>query len=161
MPDATESVNILMILGVILFGMLAVAFAVMVNRKQSVAVLLPFFLLPIIMIGFSRVSGVKTPGIEVTIQQDTEEVRKNPRDEGARRNLSASLEKAETEFRAKRLSVDAARSIAAGHLALGQEKEAQEWDRVAGLKNPTPPKAVTPAEPVKETPGDPKKGLKS
>jgi ABC-type transport system involved in multi-copper enzyme maturation permease subunit len=133
----SDSGNVLMLLGIALFVILVIAFFVMVVRKQNVAVLLPFFILPIIMIGFTSISLFKGPGFEVqTLQQEINAVENNPYDEAAKKKLSASLQKAEQAVPINKASAKQAATIAAGHIALGQPIKAQQWASVAVKKDP-------------------------
>lgn len=80
----------LLILGVILFAILAIGLIVLLAKGGKIGVLLPFFLLPIGMIGFSEISTLKAPGVEI----DKETVAKFADTGGSgtsAENLSASL----------------------------------------------------------------------
>jgi hypothetical protein len=133
----SDSENVLKLLGIALFVILVFAFIVMIIRKQNVTVLLPFFILPIIMIAFGSISRLKGPGFEVqTLQQEIKAVEDNPSDEAAKRKLSTSLQKAEQAFPINKASADQAATIAAGQIALGQPTKAKEWASAAVKKDP-------------------------
>src|SRR5690242_15523176 len=132
--------KILILLGIVLFVMLAFAFVLLLlTKKGKVTVLLPFFLLPIIMIGFPSIKSFKGGGIEVdvqTLQEKTTTVENNPNDEAARSNLQAAVQKAQTLVTTNDASAEVAEGIARGNAALGNTDRAVEWASVAVKKAP-------------------------
>ena len=82
---------ILMLLGVILFLVLLFILVYQVIKKMSYKYLLPFFLIPVLMIGFSSIKKISYDNGVIDIEKTTEEVKKNPDNQEARKALSEKI----------------------------------------------------------------------
>jgi ABC-type uncharacterized transport system YnjBCD substrate-binding protein len=118
-----------MVLGIILFVLLAAGFFVMLMQKRKVTMLLPFFILPIIMIGYPSISSFSGGGFTVemnaTLTSETQALEKNPHDATAKENLQATLTKAVAAGHNLKVSPQVYfYALAQAHFALGNTNAA-------------------------------------
>jgi len=90
-PDKT-----LLALGVVLFSALIVALFTSLKRGRNVAPLLPFFLLPIVMIAWPEIKSMKAGGVEIDKQGEINQAvasnfTRNPDDKDAVARYRAEL----------------------------------------------------------------------
>src|SRR6266852_6736334 len=84
---------VLMVLGVILFVVLVIAFFYKLLHNRSVGVLLGFFMVPIAMIGYPSLQSIQINDGKVSLEKKTEAVLSNPADTTARKELQQQVEK--------------------------------------------------------------------
>lgn len=114
---------VLLVLGVLLFLVLVLAFAVAVIRGKPYGKLFPFFILPILMIGFPGVKSIEISKSVVKIEKDTQELQQRPTDS----KLRASLTKEVATLSARPVTdPQASVSIARAQFALGDTMAAKE-----------------------------------
>lgn len=109
---------ILMISGGVLF--LALVFALIWNviKNKSIVSLLPFFLLPVVMIGWPTINSVTYDNGKIEIQKTADELISNPADTVAQKKLELSIASFDTS-RAKSDPV-ALNNISHAYYALGK-----------------------------------------
>jgi hypothetical protein len=113
---------VLLVLGVLLFLVLILAFVVLLTRKQPYGKLLIFFAIPIIMIGFPGVKSFEVSAGVVKIEKDTRALEENPTD----KNLRVSLEKTVANLSARPIAdPHASTTIARAQLAPGNGTAAE------------------------------------
>lgn len=131
---------ILMITGGILF--LALVFALIWNviKGKSIVSLLPFFFLPIVMIGWTAIKSVSYDNGKIDIEKTANEVAKNPADT----TLRGKLEKSIATFDTTRAANDpvALNNISSAYYALGKYNEASIYNQKALAINPGLPQAI-------------------
>ena len=131
---------ILMITGGILF--LALVFALIWNviKGKSIVSLLPFFFLPIVMIGWTAIKSVSYDNGKIDIEKTANEVAKNPADT----TLRGKLEKSIAAFDTTRAANDpvALNNISSAYYALGKYNEASVYNQKALSINPGLPQAI-------------------
>lgn len=97
MPDFFEGLYfyevVLLILGVVLFVMLVIGFFYQLTHKRSIASLLPFFILPIAMIGYSSVKKIQIKDGLVAIDTTNQQLQENPTDPALRHTLQQQVAK--------------------------------------------------------------------
>lgn len=84
---------VLMLLGVILFVVLVIAFFYQLVHKRSIGVLLAFFMLPIAMIGYPSLQSIQISDNKVSLEKKADAVLSNPADATARNELKQQVEK--------------------------------------------------------------------
>src|SRR5215510_13369899 len=85
---------VMLVLGSVLFIALLTALVMLIARGRSFGKLLPFFALPIVMIGFPGLKSIEVSKDGLKLERVTRELLKNPTDKGLRdalRNQVASL----------------------------------------------------------------------
>jgi len=87
--------KVLMVLGIVLFALLAGALVVFIVQKRRLGPLYPFFLLPLVMIGFPAFQKISYENGKLSMEKYVRQVADNPKDEQARVNLQASIGKIE------------------------------------------------------------------
>ncbi|MDB5089932.1 MAG: Fis1 C-terminal tetratricopeptide repeat-containing protein [Mucilaginibacter sp.] len=131
---------ILMITGGILF--LALVFALIWNviKGKSIVSLLPFFFLPIVMIGWTAIKSFSYDNGKIDIEKTANEVAKNPADT----TLRGKLEKSIAAFDTTRAANDpvALNNISSAYYALGKYNEASIYNQKALSINPGLPQAI-------------------
>jgi tetratricopeptide (TPR) repeat protein len=129
---------VLLILGIVLFVAILIAFLRQVFTKQPYGGLLAFFVLPIIMIGFPSFQSFKIAGVEADLAAKTQAVQQNPTDSNARTALQQDAEQL-----ASRPVADAEvnANLAAAQFALGNETSAKVNLQKALQANPNLPAA--------------------
>jgi hypothetical protein len=86
---------VLLVLGVLFFIVLLFVLVYSVIKKQAIKNLLPFFIIPIIMIGYPSIQEVKIANGMLNIEKLTDEVKGNPNNVEARAALAEKLSKLE------------------------------------------------------------------
>jgi hypothetical protein len=81
----------LLILGVILFIVLLIILLMYVKQQRSLKALIPFFVFPIIMVGFSGYQKITYDNGVLSVEKTQEAVAKNPNDTTARKELKIAL----------------------------------------------------------------------
>ncbi|MEO8399370.1 MAG: hypothetical protein ABI550_06075, partial [Ignavibacteriaceae bacterium] len=82
---------ILLILGVLLFTALLIILIIYAAKGRELKVLLPFFIIPILMIGFPGYQKISYDNGVVTIEKKLEELAKNPSDSSARKDIQNTI----------------------------------------------------------------------
>ena len=82
---------ILLILGSILFLALLIILIIYAVKSRPLKGLLPFFIIPILMIGYPGYQKISYDNGVVTIEKQLKEVANNPSDSTARKNLEQTL----------------------------------------------------------------------
>ncbi len=131
--------KVLMVLGISLFAILAAVLVVYVFQKRGLTTLFPFFLLPVMMIGFPAFQKIRFENGIVELEKYHQKVTQNPGDGKARAQLKASLEQVTA-----RPFTDPKKNliVAEAYKALGQSKPALERVNAALKINPRLPEAV-------------------
>jgi hypothetical protein len=114
--------SVLLVLGVILFLVLLIALLRFVFTNKPYLQLLPFFLLPIAMIGYPSIQSIEYNNGLVTIQKTTDELVKNPNDQTLRANLQVAVNHVSSR---PAPSDQATAYIAKAQFALGDEEAAK------------------------------------
>lgn len=131
---------ILMITGGILF--LALVFALIWNviKGKNIVSLLPFFFLPIVMIGWTAIKSVSYDNGKIDIEKTANELIQNPADTA----LQKKLEKSVATFDTTRAANDpvALNNISKAYYALGKYNDASIYNQKALSINPGLPQAV-------------------
>lgn len=82
---------VLIILGTVLFLLLAVLLAWMIFRNREYRQILPFFLIPLLMIGFPGIKKITYENGKVELEKTTREVKASPADTTARAELARQV----------------------------------------------------------------------
>ncbi|MDP9079748.1 MAG: hypothetical protein M3O71_20150 [Bacteroidota bacterium] len=131
---------ILMITGGILF--LALVFALIWNviKGKNIVSLLPFFFLPIVMIGWPAIKSVSYDNGKIDIEKTATELIQNPADTA----LQKKLEKSVATFDTTRAANDpvALNNISQAYYALGKYDDASIYNQKALSLNATLPQAI-------------------
>jgi ribosomal protein S15P/S13E len=115
---------VLLVLGVVLFGVLIFAFVYQLRRQRSLKSLIAFFLLSIVMIGYPSIKSIQYKDGAVTLEKLSKELAENPNDEKARKALD---EKVKTVApRVAKSSPEDAVKVAQAQFDLGREEEAAQ-----------------------------------
>ncbi len=83
--------TILAIMGMIFFLVLVFALVWSVLKKRNITKLLPFFIIPIIMVAYPTLKSIKIGDFILDIQAQSKIVENNPRDTAAVKRLEESL----------------------------------------------------------------------
>jgi hypothetical protein len=130
---------ILLVLGVLLFVALLIAFLRNVFCDKPYGGLLAFFLIPIAMIGYSSIQTIQIGEGTVTIATKTAQLAKNPNDQQLRISLQTDVAK----LSARPInSAQTAATLAEAQFALGNETAAQTNLQKAIKANPKLPAAT-------------------
>src|SRR5215469_3240322 len=124
---------VLMILGVILFVVLVIAFFYQLVHKRSIGTLLAFFVLDIAMIGYPSLKSLEIQGGLVTIEKETNAVLRNPGDTQARAELQQQVDKLGQRSFSQPTNLTA---ISKAEFALGNEPAAKTKLDKALQRNP-------------------------
>ncbi|MCR8559145.1 hypothetical protein KXD93_15920 [Mucilaginibacter sp. BJC16-A38] len=131
---------ILMITGGILF--LALVFALIWNviKGKNIVSLLPFFFLPIVMIGWPAIKSVSYDNGKIDIEKTATELIQNPADTA----LQKKLEKSVATFDTTRAANDpvALNNISQAYYALGKYDDASIYNQKALSLNAALPQAI-------------------
>lgn len=112
---------VLLILGVVLFAVLLIMLVIYTIQKRSLKGLLPFFTLPIVMVGFPGYEKITFDNGVVTIEKLNSELARNPEDA----TISNELEKALSEVEERPASDPKTNLvIAKGHAGIGDTLKA-------------------------------------
>ncbi len=112
---------VLLVLGCVLFVVLLFVLVVLVLRSKEFGKLLPFFVLPIAMIGYPGIQSIEIKDGTVTIKTITRELEQNPTDPAKREELKKAVAKLAARPIAR---PDRNAALAAAQLALGDESAA-------------------------------------
>jgi hypothetical protein len=123
----------LLMTGFVFFLCLLVLLIIYTIQKRSPGVLLPFFIFPVVMIGFPGIKKVTFGKDTATIETLTLKLEQNPGDSTARQELTRKL----PEIEKKSISDPQTLSkIAQAHEVLGDTVKAKTWARKALTKAP-------------------------
>jgi len=86
---------ILMVMGIVMFVMLAAVMFLYVFRGRKLTTLLPFFMLPVVMIGFPAFQKISFANDVVSVEKNVEKLAENPGDANARRQLAETVKQVE------------------------------------------------------------------
>jgi len=109
--------------GAAFFIALLVLFVIKATKNQSYKGLLPFFAVPIVMMGFPTITSIKISQDGVDIENQVLALQKDPNDEASRKALESNVKF--LQGRPFRDPATIAR-IAGAQFALGQESQAQQ-----------------------------------
>lgn len=113
---------ILAIMGMVIFMALVFLLIWSVMKKRSITLLLPFFLIPVIMVAFPTLKSIKVAGISIDIQETQKlaaVVSNNPADTAAANRLEENITQLKKNDNFSKNS-DALLAVAKGQLALGK-----------------------------------------
>jgi tetratricopeptide (TPR) repeat protein len=131
---------VLLTLGVVLFLVLVAALLILLIKRRSFSKLLPFFGIPVLMIGFPGIRSVSFQNGVATITTVTPELQKNP----TNTELRQTLEKAVKETSSRPANdPNTIVKIAAAQFALGDHQAAEARLDTALQKAPQLPAAAT------------------
>ena len=130
---------VLMVLGVILFIVLVIAFLYQIMHKQSIGALLGFFVVPILMIGYPSIQSFKLADVEVNVQKTTDALHADPADAATRQTLEQQV----AQLRKRSFSDPVIlTSLSKAEFALGNEQTAKDTLNKALQANPALPAAT-------------------
>ena len=86
---------VLMMMGIVMFVMLAAVMFLYVYRRRKLTTLLPFFMLPVVMIGFPAFQKISFANDVVSVEKNVEKLAENPGDANARRDLAETVKQLE------------------------------------------------------------------
>ena len=114
---------VLLIGGGAFFIALLVLFVIKASKNQSYKGLLPFFAIPIVMMGFPTITSIKINQDGVDIENQVQALQNNPNDEASRKALESNV-----SFLKSRPFKDPATvaKIARAEYALGQDADAAQ-----------------------------------
>lgn len=130
---------VLLLLGVLLFLLLLFAFALAVIRGKPYGRLFPFFILPILMIGFPGVQSFEISKSMVKIEKYTQELQQSPTDAKLRASLAKEVANVSTR---SWTDPHASVSIARAQFALGDTMIAEENVKKVLTEAPQMPAAL-------------------
>lgn len=130
---------VLLVLGVVLFIAILIAFLRNVFRDKPYGGLLVFFVIPIAMIGYSSIQSVQIGEGTVTIATKTAELVKSPDDQQLRVSLQTDVAKLSSRPISNAQTVA---TLAEAQFALGNDTEAQTNLQKAIKANPKLPAAT-------------------
>jgi hypothetical protein len=134
MFDGLHSYEILlMVLGIVMFVMLAVVMFLYVSRDRKLTTLFPLFLLPLVMIGFPAIQKISFGNSVLSLEKAVETLDRNPSDPRARAELAERV-----RLVAQRPTTDPKvnLTLALAYKALGQRDQAVERVQSALKVNP-------------------------
>jgi tetratricopeptide (TPR) repeat protein len=134
---------VLLCMGVFLFIVLVFLLVWNALKQKPYKSLLPFFILPIAMIGYSSIKSVDYKGFVLTLQNATDSVTANPGDTTARTNLRTVLSNIEEKGKSLFSSPSAVVNIAQAHLSLGNYDSATHYLGVAASLDSTTPQLAS------------------
>jgi tetratricopeptide (TPR) repeat protein len=112
---------VLLILGVLLFLLLVIAFFYQLTHQRSLTGLLGFFVLPIIMIGYPSIKSIQYKDGVLSVEKATDRLLDNPTDPQARQALERQVQ--QVTPRSSNNPVGAV-AVAKAQFALGHEEDA-------------------------------------
>jgi tetratricopeptide (TPR) repeat protein len=130
---------VLLVLGVVLFIAILIAFLRNVFRDKPYGGLLVFFVIPIAMIGYSSIQSIQIGEGTVTIATKTAELVKSPDDQQLRVSLRTDVAKLSSRPISNAQTVA---TLAEAQFALGNDTEAQTNLQKAIKANPKLPAAT-------------------
>jgi hypothetical protein len=129
----------MLVLGVVLFVVLVITLLKLVNKGKSFAALLPFFAIPVVMIGYPTIQSVSFGKDVVTITKATEELQSDPANTTARQTLQRAVEKTASR---PATNPQTMAKIAAAQFALGDRAAAEAKLKIALEQSPHLPAAL-------------------
>jgi hypothetical protein len=132
--------TVLLFMGVLLFLVLVFLLIWNVLKQKSYKSLLGFFVVPIVMIGYSSIKNVQYKDFVLNLQNATDSVQANPGDTTARNSLMSVLGQIEEKGKSLFSSPSAVVSIAQAHLSLGNYDSAAHYLNVAAKIDSTTPR---------------------
>ena len=131
----------LMVAGAVLFLVLIFILIWYVIKNKKIVALLPFFLIPIIMIGWTSITSLSYINGKIEIQKNASSLINDPSDSSARKALESSI----ANFNTSRAGNDpvALNSISRAYYALGRYDNATTYNDKALQLNPNLEEAVT------------------
>lgn len=134
--------SLLMIMGIIIFIVLVFLLIWSVIKKRSFVTLLPFFLIPVIMVAFPTLRSVKIGDIVINVKKLTAIVNNNPADTGAGNQLEKSVEQLKATGNLAR-NGDALLAVANAQIALGKYDSAALYLNKAGQTASQPSEIIS------------------
>src|SRR5580765_5261028 len=131
---------ILLLLGGILFLVLIFALIWYITKNKKITPLLPFFLIPIVMIGYPSIQSVTYDNGKIAVAKNSTEVKNNPSDSMARKQLQESIQNLDSSRTEK--DTAALLAIAEAHQALGNYDTALIYVNKSLAIDPTNAKAL-------------------
>jgi len=130
---------VLLVLGVLLFLALLIAFLVFVFRGRPYRGLLVFFAIPIVMIGYPSIKSIEFDKDVVKIEKFTRELKDNPTDPAVRNELGRAVNDVagRPSSRPAKLAV-----LGSAQFALGNESAAAETLQKAIQADPKAPEVL-------------------
>lgn len=114
---------VLMVLGIVLFLILAMVLMLYVYQRRMVSTLLPFFMMPVVMIGFPAFQKISFGNNVVSVEKNLETLAENPGDTKTRAQLMEHLRQvAERPTKDPKVNL----TIARAYKTLGQPDRALE-----------------------------------
>jgi hypothetical protein len=150
--------------GVAFFIVLLFAFMRYVVKGKAVGGLFPFFLIPLVMIGFPGIQKIQFDKAKIEIETKSKEVEAQPANTQARKELEVKLESVSQRTKG---DPQTAITLAKGYAALGKTDQGLDWAVKAAEEKPNAPeiqktvvdlssmqisKSVPPATPTAITP---------
>jgi len=114
---------VLLILGIVLFVVLVIAFFYQLTHQRSLAALLGFFILPVVMIGYPTITSIQYENGVLTVKKTTDQLLDHPADPQSRQALEKQVQ--QIASRASSNPPDAV-TVAKAQFALGHEQEAEQ-----------------------------------
>ncbi len=130
---------IMLICGSLLFITLIILLIVYAVQKRSLKALLPFFSLPIVMIGFPSYQKMNYDNGVISIEKLTSAVKENPNNKTARKELEAQIEDVSGRVENDPRSM---LEISKAHAALGDTLQALSVAETAAAINPSLREAI-------------------
>lgn len=130
---------VLLVLGIILFFVLVIAFFYQLKRNGSIGALLGFFLLPIAMIGYPSIQSIQYKDGLVSIDKTTRDLQSAPTDPKLRSQLEQEVAKSSARPTTDATSLTL---LAKAEYALGHEQAATAKLQQALQSSPKLPQAL-------------------
>jgi tetratricopeptide (TPR) repeat protein len=130
---------VLLVLGVVLFLLLVIAFFYQLTHQRSLTALLGFFILPIIMIGYPSITSIQYKDGVLSVEKTTDTLLDNPADPQSRQALEKQVQ--QIAHRSSNNPVDAV-TVAKAQFALGHEEDAAQNLQKALSANADLPEAL-------------------
>ena len=130
---------VLLLLGVVLFLVVAGAFLTLVIKGKPFGKLLPFFLIPVLMIGFPGIASLSFQSKIGTLTLATSQLQENPSDTALRQTLQTEVNQTAS------MPVNdpkALTAIASAQFALGDHQAAEAKLQAVLQKSPQLPEAM-------------------
>jgi Tetratricopeptide repeat len=140
MFDGLHSYEIvLMVLGIVMFVLLAAVLVLYVYQRRTPTTLLLFFMFPVVMIGFPAFQKISFANDVVSVEKAAEKLAENPADAKARTQLVETVKQVEQRPTSDpRVNLTLARA----YKALGQRDRALDRVNSALPANPHLPEAT-------------------
>jgi len=127
---------VLLVLGVVLFLVILAAFLTLIIKGKPYSKLLPFFVISVVMIGYTKIQSISYQNGVVTITNVTPELQQDPTNTALRQQLQTAV--AQTASR-HTSDPDTIAKIATAQYALGDLKDAEANLSLAQEKAPQLP----------------------